>query len=159
MATLLGRKFPHDIAEYIYHFALNKYLQEKINIYSINLDLIFEKHNKYFINNDQTVYNLDTLLTNDINIVISILKYIKNHFIYPYKKWNIWFAEDYVKSIKIWTSKLLELNKKYIDSYSDYNTINYKYLLMQKMLIEGINKLLDDDEYPFLMSKFESLKL
>ncbi len=72
MATLLGRKLPDDIAVYIYHFALNKYLQEKIDIYSINLHLIFEKHNKYFIINDKTIYNLDTVLSNDIIIVFSI---------------------------------------------------------------------------------------
>ena len=58
-----------------------------------------------------------------------------------------------------WTSKLLQLNKKYINSYSDYNTIDYKYLLMQKTLIESINYLLDDDDYPFLISKFTSIKL
>jgi hypothetical protein len=159
MATLLARKLPDDIAGYIYHIALNKYLQEKIDIYSINLHLIFEKHNKYFIKNDQMIYNLDMLLTNDINIVILILRYIKNNFIDPYKKWDICFTEDYINTVMVWTSKLLQLNKKYINSYSDYNTIDYKYLLMQKTLIESINYLLDDDDYPFLTSKFTSIKL
>ena len=69
MTTLLSKLLPNDIADYIYYIALNEYLQQKIDIYSINMFLIFEKHINY-IKQDSNIYNIISLLYSDINRVI-----------------------------------------------------------------------------------------
>ena len=158
MATILTKILPNDIAQYIYYIALNDYLQNKIHIFSYNIFLIFEKHFK-IIKNDKNNYNLHSLFNTDINRIISVLNFVKINFIDSYKKWNINFEKKYIDVIKHWTSKILAINKKYIDDLQYNMGIEYKLLLKQKMLLESIDKLLDNYEYPFLMSKFASVRL
>ena len=158
MATILGKILPNDIAQYIYYVALNDYLQTKILIFSYNIFLIFEKHFK-IIENDKKNYYLHTLFNADINRIVNVLNFVKINFIDPYKKWNINFEKKYIDQIKHWSSRILAINKKYIDDLHTNVGIEYKLLLKQKILIESIDKILDNCEYPFLMSKFASVIL
>lgn len=158
MATLLAKILPSDISQYIYYLALNDYLQNKIIIFSYNIFLIFEKHFK-IIENDKNNYNLHTLFNTDINRIISVLNFVKVNFIDPYEQWNINFEKKYIDEIKDWSSIILAINKKYIDDLHNNVGIEYKLLLKQKILIESIDKLLDKQEYTFLISKFASIRL
>lgn len=157
MATLLAKILPSDISQYIYYLALNDFLQNKINIYSYNMFLIFDKHLK--IINDKKNHYLHTMFNADINRIVSVLNFVKINFIDPYKKWNINFEKKYIDQIKHWSSSILAINKKYIDDLHTIVGLEYKLLLKQKLLIESIDKLLDNYEYPFLMSKFASVTL
>ena len=141
MTTLLSKLLPNDIADYIYYIALNEYLQQKIDIYSINMFLIFEKHINY-IKQDSNIYNIISLLYSDINRVMSSLIFIQVNFIDPYKKWNINFKKSYIDEVKEWRSAILKFNQKYIDDLSSSMSIQYKLLLKQKILIENIDKIL-----------------
>ena len=158
MATLLGKILPSDIAQYIYYIALNDYIQNKILIFSYNIFLIFEKHFK-IIENDKKNYNLHSLFNTDINRIISVLNFVKINFIDPYKKWNINFEKKYIDEVKRWSSKILVINTKYIDDLECNMGIEYKLLIKQKILIESIDKLLNNCEYPLLVSKFASVRL
>lgn len=141
MTTLLSKILPSDIAEYIYYIALNEYLQQKIDIYSINMFLIFEKHFSY-IKQDSNIYNIISLLYSDINRVISSLIFIQVNFIDPYKKWNIKFEKKYIDEVNEWRSAILKFNKKYIDKLNSTMSIQYKLLLKQKLIIKNIDKIL-----------------
>lgn len=141
MTTLLSKLLPNDIADYIYYIVLNEYLQQKIDIYSINMFLIFEKHINY-IKQDSNIYNIISLLYSDINRVMSSLIFIQVNFIDPYKKWNINFKKSYIDEVKEWRCAILKFNQKYIDDLSSSISIQYKLLLKQKTLIENIDKIL-----------------
>lgn len=141
MSTLLSKILPSDIAEYIYYIALNGYLQQKIDIYSINMFLVFEKHFNY-IKQDSCIYNITSLLYSDINRVISSLIFIQVNFIDPYKKWNINFKKSYIDEVIEWKSAILKFNQKYIDELNSTMSIQYKLLLKQKLLIKNIDKIL-----------------
>lgn len=141
MATLLSKLLPNEIAEYIYYISLNEYLQQKIDIYSINMFLIFEKHINY-IKLDSNIYNITSLLYSDINRVISSLIFIQVNFIDPYKKWNINFKKSYIDEVIEWKSAILKFNQKYIDELNSTISIEYKLLIKQKLLIKNIDKIL-----------------
>jgi hypothetical protein len=143
MATLLGKILPSDIAQHIYFIALNDYIQNKIIIFSYNIFLIFEKHFK-IIKNDKKNYNLYLLFNTDINRIISVLNFVKINFIDPYKKWNINFEKKYIDEVKCWSSKILGINTKYIDDLQSNIGLEYKLLINQKILIESIDKLLNN---------------
>lgn len=147
MATLLAKLLPSDISQYIYYLALNDFLQNKINIYSYNMFLIFDKHLK-IINNKNKEYNIPLLIITDLNKIISNLAFVKNNFINPYKKWNINFEKNYLKSIKHWSSEFLSFTKKYIEkiksNISFEISLEYKLLLKQKYLIEMVDNLINN---------------
>ena len=139
MATILTKILPSDVAQYIYYIALNDYLQNKVIIYSYNIFLIFEKHFK-IIENDKKIYYLHTVFNTDINLIISVLKFIKINFIDPYKKWNISFEKNYNDEVKHWRSKIILFHQKYIDKIISNDSIEYKLLLKQKMLVESVDQ-------------------
>jgi hypothetical protein len=143
MATLLSKLLPNEIAEYIYYISLNEYLQQKIDIYSINMFLIFEKHINY-IKLDSNIYNIISLLYSDINRIISVLNFTKVNFIDPYKKWNIKFEKKYIDEVNEWRSAILKFIQKYIDELNSTMSIQYFYklLLKQKILIKNIDEIL-----------------
>ena len=136
MATLLSKKIQPDIANYIYYIALNEFLQQKIAIFTNNLEIIFEKHYDY-IKNDKENYNIYYLLNNDVNQVLNTLKFNTENFINPYKKWNISYTSELTSQIQTWKLNLLKFNHKYKQKLK-HSDLEYKLLNVLEIQINNV---------------------